>query len=66
MCKIWACQLLPKALKSCPKSNKSPNLVTVPTADIIGGIGSVDAVTSSAKFCRKMRFFTLVGRRINL
>ena len=26
---IWAKQLLPKALKSCPKSNKSPNLVTL-------------------------------------
>ena len=29
MCEIWANQLLPKALKSCPKSNKSPNLVTL-------------------------------------
>ena len=28
--KMWANQLLPKALKSCPKSNKSPNLVTLP------------------------------------
>ena len=28
MWKIWANSLLPKALKSCPKSNKSPNLVT--------------------------------------
>ena len=27
--KIWANWLLPKALKSCPKSNKSPNLVTL-------------------------------------
>ena len=26
---IWANKLLPKALKSCPKSNKSPNLVTL-------------------------------------
>ena len=29
MWEIWANQLLPKDLKSCPKSNKSPNLVTL-------------------------------------
>ena len=29
MWEIWANQLLPKALKSCPKSNKSPDLVTL-------------------------------------
>ena len=29
MWQIWTNQLLPKALKSCPKSNKSPNLVTL-------------------------------------
>ena len=29
MWEIWANQLLPQALKSCPKSNKSPNLVTL-------------------------------------
>ena len=29
MWEIWAKQLLPRALKSCPKSNKSPNLVTL-------------------------------------
>ena len=29
MWEIWANQLLPKALKTCPKSNKSPNLVTL-------------------------------------
>ena len=29
MCEIWANVLLTKALKSCPKSNKSPNLVTL-------------------------------------
>ena len=29
MCDIWANQLLPKALKTCPKSNKSPSLVTL-------------------------------------
>ena len=26
---IWAKYLLPKALKSCPKYNKFPNLVTL-------------------------------------
>ena len=26
---IWANKLLPEALKTCPKSNKSPNLVTL-------------------------------------
>ena len=29
MCEIWANQLLPKALKSCPESNNSTNLVTL-------------------------------------
>ena len=29
MMKIWTNKLLPKALKSCPKSNKSPSLVTL-------------------------------------
>ena len=29
MWEIWANKLLPNALKSCPKSNKSPNLVTL-------------------------------------
>ena len=29
MWEIWANLLLPKTLKSCPKSNKSPNLVTL-------------------------------------
>ena len=29
MWEIWANSLLPQALKSCPKSNKSPNLVTL-------------------------------------
>ena len=31
MREIWANELLPKALKSCPKSNKFPNLVTLAT-----------------------------------
>ena len=29
MSEIWANQLWPKALKSCPNSNISPNLVTL-------------------------------------
>ena len=29
MKEIWGNKLLPKALKSCPKSTKSPNLVTL-------------------------------------
>ena len=29
MWEIWANSLLPNALKTCPKSNKSPNLVTL-------------------------------------
>ena len=33
MWEIWAYQLLPKALKSCPKSNKSPNQVPLPEMD---------------------------------
>ena len=34
MWEICANQLLPKALESCPKSYKSPNLVTVEVSDI--------------------------------
>ena len=34
MWEIWANLLLPKALKSCPKCKKSPNLVTLSTADL--------------------------------
>ena len=33
MWEIWTNELLPKALKSCPKSNKLPNLVTLLKAD---------------------------------
>ena len=29
MQEIWKNSLLPKALKCCPQSNKSPNLVTL-------------------------------------
>ena len=29
MLSLWAKQLLPRALKSCPKSNKLPSLVTL-------------------------------------
>ena len=34
MWEIWANLLLPKALKSCPKSKKSPNLVTLDAAQL--------------------------------
>ena len=34
MWEIWANELLPKALKTCQKSKKSPNLVTLPAIDI--------------------------------
>ena len=34
MWEIWANYLLPKALKSCPKSNKLTNLVTLLTINI--------------------------------
>ena len=30
--------MLPKALKSCPKSKISPNLVTLPTADLLSDL----------------------------
>ena len=36
MCEIGTIYLLPKALKSCPKSNKLPNLVTLLMRAIIG------------------------------
>ena len=35
MWEIWANKLLPKALKSCTKSNKSPNLVTLVKTDCL-------------------------------
>ena len=35
--KIWANYLLPKVLKSCPKSNKLPNLVTLPSMQVLKG-----------------------------
>ena len=34
MWEIWANQLLPKAFKICPKSNKSPDLVTLVSGEI--------------------------------
>ena len=33
MKEIWTNSLLPKALKNCPKANKSPNLVTLVMGD---------------------------------
>ena len=38
MWEIWANLLLPKALKSCPKSKKLPNLVTLNAAMMWVGI----------------------------
>ena len=35
MWEIWANLLLPMALKTCPKSNKSPNLVTLVIINVI-------------------------------
>ena len=37
MWEIWEILLLPKALKSCPKSNKSPNLVALFQSIITSG-----------------------------
>ena len=38
MWEIWAIKLLPVALKTCPKSNKSPNLFTlIPLLSSIDG-----------------------------
>ena len=39
MWEIWENQLSPKALKSCPKSNKSPNLVTLHTHNVLSQLG---------------------------
>ena len=36
LCEVWVNDLLPMALKSRPKSNKSPNLVTLPASDTQG------------------------------
>ena len=35
MWEFWANQLLPNPLKSCPKSNKSPNLVTLEISHLL-------------------------------
>ena len=37
MWEIWANLLLPKALKSCPKYKKSPNLVTLHASYTLSG-----------------------------
>ena len=50
MCDIWANWLLPKVLKSCPKSNKSPNLVTLPVAPVFEAIVAKIGETKSCKF----------------
>ena len=34
MWEIWAKELLPKALKTCPKFNNLPNLVTLPVLQL--------------------------------
>ena len=38
MWEIWANYLLPRAIKSCPKSNKSTNLVTLITACLVSSL----------------------------
>ena len=43
MWEIWANQLLPLALKSCFKSNKSPNLVTLKLDDFVVYVRMVKA-----------------------
>ena len=44
MWEIWANKLLPKVLKTCPKSNKSPNLVT-----LVQDVLSLDATALSIR-----------------
>ena len=44
MWEIWANLLLPQALKIRPKSNKSPNLVTLINADARGSIDRSDNI----------------------
>ena len=43
MWEIWANYMLPKALKTCPKSNIAPNLVT-----LIAGRGRLEAYCEQA------------------
>ena len=62
MLEIWANLLLPKALKSCPKPNKLPNLVTLTNLNYQPGCsGDMDHVrtkhTSENSRSRRVAFF---------
>ena len=53
MWKVWANYLLPKALKTCPKFYKSPNLVTMITLEMhsrwdLPNCGAVDGARVTA------------------
>ena len=53
MWEIWANLLMPQALKSCPKSIKSPNLVTLAGMQIAATYFGLDETRSDDKiyFC---------------
>ena len=55
MWQVWANKLLPKALKSCPKSNKSPNLVTLQMSNFY--LKRIWAKQGTNSFCWKTKHF---------
>ena len=61
MWEIWTNELSPKALKSCPKSNKLPNLVTLEISDICDAdIYSLQYLNLSTSFSGKLKEKTTI------
>ena len=62
MLEIWANLLLPKALKSCPKSKKSPDLVTL--TEVHKGLLSLSLLLGDKSDCISLTFtFNPLGER---
>ena len=63
MWKFWTNLLMPKGLKSCPKSNKSPNMVTLDLTERISNVKSLGLPIGrndiSLKRCHICRYFHL-------
>ena len=70
MQEIWTNSLLPKALKSCPKANKSPNLVTLVTCFLLNMFidfvpmkpSLIFRVTSCHSFCNQIVDASICGQ----
>ena len=64
MWEIWANLLLPKVLKSCPKSNKSPNLVTL-SPEVQGDEGPLvsEAIATEPHHCPYITMFRMADTK---